>query len=361
MVQAELSRTCGQLILGGFEAETLSARYRRALQLGERAGAILFKRNLLDPGQIFALTQDIRRTSAHRGLIAIDQEGGRVARLGPPFPKLPPMNVLGALKDTDLTHRLGRAVGRALRSLGFNLNFAPVLDVHTHSDNPIIGDRAFGSDPATVALHGGAFAEGLQSAGVAACGKHFPGHGDTRQDSHLERPVVQQERPRLEAVELMPFREVAKSSLASIMTAHIMVPALDPSDIATLSARILGHLLRKEMGFTGVVVADDLEMRSVTSVRSIPDAAVAAIQAGCDLLLICRDEDAQTAAHAELVRTAERDSNFRMRCLDAAARVSKMARAFPLPDIAFAFEETVASAEVQSPMAELATRSEWRA
>ena len=259
-LELALPQLCGQLLVGGFEGAALSPRFEKALRDGHRGGAILFKRNLPDFDATLAVCEALR--SAARAdlppFIGVDQEGGRVTRLPPPFLALPPMRLLGEIGDLDLIRRAARAVGTELSAAGFTLDFAPVLDVDSNPDNPIIGDRAFGSDPRTVMRGAVAFLQGLQDKNVLACGKHFPGHGDTSVDSHLALPVITHDRARLERVELPPFRAASGAGIASMMTAHIVCEALDPGVPATLSRAICASLLRAEIGFDGVLFSDDL-------------------------------------------------------------------------------------------------------
>lgn len=210
-------------------------------------------------------------------------------RLGDPFTQFPPAAAIGRTGDVDLAYAVGRAMATELASVGIDLDFAPVLDVHSNPANPIIGDRAFGSEPAVVSAMGIALMRGLHAGGLIACGKHFPGHGDTATDSHLELPVVQRSRTDLERVELAPFRAAIRAGLELLMTAHVVYPALDPRQPATLSRAILVDLLRGEMGFTGVVASDDLDMRAIAAHHNVGAAAVATLQAGADVLLICQE------------------------------------------------------------------------
>ena len=317
---------CGQLVVGGFEGTAPSATFLAALGAGERGGAILFRRNLADLAQSLELTRAIAAASPADlpPFVGVDQEGGRVVRLRPPVLALPPARVFGRVDRPDLTRRAGRVLGLELAALGFNLNFAPVLDVDSNPDNPIIGDRSYGDEPERVVRHALAFAEGLDAAGIIACGKHYPGHGDTALDSHLALPVVGHDRERLERIELAPFLAAARAGLASLMTAHVLYPALDQVP-ATFSHRIASDLLRQELGFGGVLFSDDLEMGAVAGGGAargyaIEEAAVEAVAAGCDALLICRHEALQARAHAALVRRAELDGAFRARCEQAAGR-----------------------------------------
>jgi beta-N-acetylhexosaminidase len=213
--------------------------------------------------------------------------------------------------------------------MGFNLNFAPVLDVNTEAENPVIGDRAFGSDARTVMRFGVAYVRGLQAANVLACGKHFPGHGDTRLDSHKDLPVVTHPRQRLDQVDLPPFRAAIGAGIAAVLTAHVVYEQIDPGVPATLSRSICASLLRAELGFEGVLFSDDLEMKAIAARYAIEEAAVEAVWAGCDALLICSDEEAQARVHEALVRAAEKDPRFLERCTQAATRVLRLRRLCP--------------------------------
>ncbi len=320
---------CGQLIMGGFEGQTLPERYGRALAKGERCGAILFKRNIGDIEQTSVLCRAITDASAEPPLVAVDQEGGRVSRLPQPFSVLPPMRQLAALDDVDLTRAAAAQVARELRALGFNLNFAPVMDVDSNPDNPIIGDRAFGAEPRSVMRHGIAFVRGLQEQHVLACAKHFPGHGDTALDSHVDLPHVDADGKHLSYVELPPFRAASGAGVASMMSAHVVYRALDEEVPATFSRAILTNLLRREIGFEGVLFSDDLEMGAIEKHHAIDHAAPTAVWAGCDVLLICHDQDKQDAALEALVERASRDDFFRKRCEEAAQRVARIRQLCP--------------------------------
>jgi beta-N-acetylhexosaminidase len=328
-LELPLSKVCGQILIGGFYGTELPASYANALRAGERGGAVLFKRNLTeDLASVARLNAAIAEASAPElpPLVAVDQEGGRVARLPSPVIALPPMRSLGTHGNVDLIRRAARALAGQLSALGFTMNFAPVLDVNTCENNPIIGDRAFGTDPRVVIRAAVAYIRGLQDGGVLACGKHFPGHGDTSKDSHLELPVVTLDRARLEQVELLPFRAAAGAGVAAFMTAHVVYEALDKGAPATMSRAVCGSLLRAELGFEGMLVSDDLEMKAVSARYSIEEAAVEAVWAGCDALLICSDEALQGRAHEALVKRAEKEPRFKERCVEAAERGVRVRR-----------------------------------
>ncbi|HEU5222398.1 MAG TPA: glycoside hydrolase family 3 N-terminal domain-containing protein [Candidatus Lumbricidophila sp.] len=248
-------------------------------------GVCLFGSNVESAGQLRDLTATLRAANAE-AVIAIDEEGGDVTRLfhrvGAPYPG---NAVLGRIDDLDATRATGRAVGEALAAAGCTLTFAPDADVNSNPLNPVIGVRSFGTDPQAVARHVAAWTEGLQSTGISACAKHFPGHGDTATDSHLALPVVDVPLSTLESRDLVPFDAAIAARTHAVMTSHIVVPQLDAEHPATMSPTVLG-MLRNEFGFDGVIVSDALDMHGASGVIGIPEAAVRALIAGCDLLCI---------------------------------------------------------------------------
>ncbi len=344
MERASLADDVGQVLWYGFHGTTASAPLLAAIGRGEVGAVVLFKRNLViqvvdggaavpqevvDLDRLVALNHALHAAAppASPLLIAVDQEGGAVQRVRAPGTQWPPMLTLDghpAPTDELLAREVGRALGRELAALGFDIDFAPVLDVHTNPANPIIGDRAFGTEPETVARRALALAAGLADAGVLACGKHFPGHGDTATDSHLELPRLDHAWDRLDAIELVPFRRAAEAGLPMIMTAHVIFAALDPDQPATLSARVIHEVLRQRLGYRGVIVSDDLDMRAIADHHGVGDAAVRALRAGCDALLLCRDEAHQAEARAALLHAGAGDADLRARLAEAAARVRAM-------------------------------------
>jgi beta-N-acetylhexosaminidase len=297
-VPSTIRRDVGQLLIGSLPGTTITPELRSLAKEFSLGGLILFARNIEAPEQVAELSGDLQGLASELPLwVSVDQEGGRVARLKAPFTEWPPMAVLGRSGDVDLARRFATALADELRAVGITLDYAPVLDIHTNPKNPVIGDRALAEDAENVARLGAAIISGLQSRGVAACGKHFPGHGDTSVDSHLELPLVEHPPDRIRRVECVPFREAIRSGVAFIMTAHVLVPSLDEEKPATLSPRIVQDILRDELGFGGVIVSDDLEMKAIAKTYTVPDAAVEAIAAGCDGLLVCSgnvDVQAQT-------------------------------------------------------------------
>jgi len=319
----------GQLFMVGFDGTAVSSDLAAFIKEYKPGGLILFSRNLESVEQIVELTNALQRCSPHSPLlIAIDQEGGRVSRLPKEFTIFPPCNVLGQCNSSELACAAATTTAKELTAVGINMNISPVLDVNSNPANPVIGDRAFGSTPAPVCVLGEATVRGLQDNGVVACGKHFPGHGDTNTDSHKELPVVSATRERLEQVEFPPFRHAAAHGVATMMTAHVLYHALDDHWPATLSPAIIGKLLREELCYDGVVLTDDLEMHAIIDHYGIEEATVQAIVAGCDMPLICKDRDREVAA-IEAVGKAVADGTISMKRLEQSfARVARVKRQF---------------------------------
>jgi beta-N-acetylhexosaminidase len=320
--------TCSasEVLLPGFVGTTLpewvAARLRRGL-----AGVCLFGDNIESLPQLQRLTAAIIEANP-LAVIAIDEEGGDVTRLfydvGSPYPG---SAILGRIDDEAYTAQVAADVGDRLREAGCTMTFAPDVDINSNSSNPVIGVRSFGVDPQLVARHSAAWVRGLQSTGVAVSAKHFPGHGDTAQDSHLALPVVDLPIETLQARELVPFRAVIEADAASIMTSHILLPQLDPNAPATLSPRILQGLLREQLGYQGVIVSDALDMAGASAITGIPEAAVRAIAAGCDLLCIGTDNsDAQLGEIEQAIDEAVSEGRLdASRLADAAARTRSLA------------------------------------
>jgi beta-N-acetylhexosaminidase len=314
----------------GLPGPTLDAATATRVAALAPAGVILFGRNLESPQQTADLLKRVSPLLAGPPLVALDQEGGRVSRLAPWTGETPVAADL-ARGGHEEARRFGTATARALRSLGFNLDFAPVLDLCAPQTTNGIGDRSFGTDPREVARLAGAFLDGLQQVGVAGCLKHFPGLGDTRVDSHEQLPTVTRSREQLET-DLLPFRELAPRA-ASVMVGHGHYTALDPDAPlpATCSSAAVQGLLRGELGYGGLVVGDDMLMGAVADRDREGKAAVEALRAGCDLLLYCdRLERAERAAQA-IVAAAQKDPAFVVRLDAAAGAVRDAASRWPLP------------------------------
>lgn len=317
----------GQLVMLGFPGLTPPPALVDLITRYDIGGVFLFGPNIRDAAQVRALVDALQALAPTPLLVAVDQEGGRVQQWGPPHgPLLPSARDIGQRFDRDLSLAQvmghGRAMGETLASLGVNVDFAPVLDVDTCADNPIIGDRAFSADPERVADLALAFARGLEQAGVMGCGKHFPGHGDTARDSHKELPVVEHGRARLDAVELAPFRAAVAAGLPTLMSAHVRYTGLDPDLPGTVSKAVCTTLLRDELGFDGVLFTDDLAMRGIRQGdEPLVDVCVRALNAGCDVLLSCTEHSEHPALLAGLGDALASGALSAARVAESAARV----------------------------------------
>ncbi len=324
MIVKKLESNVGQMLMvgiGGYELTTAELNICRSLNFG---GFILFSRNCCEPAQIHSLCRALATATCNLPFIAIDEEGGRVHRLPPPFTHFPPAALVGKTGSPDLAFRFGRAVAAELTLLGVNLNFAPVLDVNSDAENPIIGDRSFGTTPDRVATMALAWSEGLSSMGIIPCGKHFPGHGNTDTDSHLSLPLVAKSLSELHAVELIPFLHACRSRIEALMTAHVVFPALDDKFPATLSSRIVTEVLRRELGYDGLVFSDDMKMKAITQNFDAGEAAISSVRAGIDVLLYCHDLSKADSIVELLCREARHDSQLRARIEESTARIDKL-------------------------------------
>ena len=327
-----LREQIGQLFMVGFTGTAIIKELAAFLKATSPGGVIFFKRNLETVEQIVELTNGLQKLSPHSPLlIAIDQEGGRVSRLPLEFTIFPPCRQLGECRSSELAYSAASTIAKELRAVGINMNMAPVLDVNTNSDNPVIGDRAFGGMPDLVGEMGVATIAGLQENRVVACGKHFPGHGDTATDSHKALPVVEAVRHRLEETELPPFQQAIRSGVASLMTAHVLYRSLDPDAPATLSPAVIQRLLREELCYDGVVFTDDLEMHAIIDHDGIGEAAVRAFVAGCDVLLICKDQDRVMAAMQAMEQAVQDGRITHDRMQQSLARVARLKARYLLP------------------------------
>jgi beta-N-acetylhexosaminidase len=308
------------VLLPGFRGTTLPDWVAERLR-GDLVGVCLYGENVESLDQVRSLVGQIRRARPD-AIVAIDEEGGDVTRLhyaeGAPYPGAA---LLGRIDDLELTARIGRAVAADLVSVGADLNLAPVADVNSDPRNPVIGVRSFGADPELVARHVAAFTRAHEAVGVATSVKHFPGHGDTATDSHLALPVVDVPLEVLRERDLPPFRAAIEAGARTVMSSHILLPQIDPSGPATFSSRILGDLLRGELGFDGVIVSDALDMAGASGEIGIPAAAVRALAAGCDLLCLGTGGSAE---QLDAIAAAVADGVDPDRRADAGARVARL-------------------------------------
>ena len=297
------------MFIAGFDGTCLNSKLEKLIVNSGIGGLILFERNFKDPDQLIELIselQSLAMSSASVPLfISVDQEGGRVARLKSPFSAFPQPSCLGRARSESLAKRFGLALGREMHAVGINMVYAPILDVNTNPANPIIGTRALSDIPEWAGRMGKAVIAGIQETGVFPVGKHFPGHGDTDRDSHLELPYVNRDADSLEKVELEPFAQSVSHGLKVIMTAHVIYSAWDDKLPATFSPIILKSILREKLGFDGLVITDDLEMKAVE--KNIPFESIPRLGsiAGVDLYLICHDRKKTLSLQNQMIQDIE--------------------------------------------------------
>jgi beta-N-acetylhexosaminidase len=325
---SDLADDVGQHLVVDFPGPEVTAGLERLIREGRIGGVILFAKNVRSPGQVRTLTGDLQSLAAAAGLpplfVSIDQEGGAVNRLGEGATVFPSPMAVAAAGRTEDAAAVGQITARELRAVGVTVNHAPVLDVNSNPANPVIGARAFGDDPEQVAVLGTAYVAAASGEGLLVTPKHFPGHGSTERDSHLDLPVVRKDRPALEREDLLPFARVLRAGAPAVMVGHLLVPALDPDWPATLSAATIGAALRFGLGWDGLVVSDSMAMKALAG-WSRADAAVAALRAGVDLILACGSEAEQWETLLAL-RAAAADGRLDRQTRQASARRIRTAR-----------------------------------
>lgn len=308
-----MKRRIGQRVIFGFEGTTVPAELARLHEEWGIGGYILFKRNLQNLEQVMDLNEKLWALGAHSvpPFIGVDAEGGKVHRLPEGFTTFAEMQMLGQLGSVSIAYEVGAVIGRELSASGFNLNFAPVLDLNTNPDNPIIASRAISADPEVVSNLGKALIRGLHDNAIIACGKHFPGHGDTTKDSHLVLPTCDLDLDKLRARELKPYQRLinqpGEQGLDMIMGAHVVYPKVDEAP-ASISRTWLQDILRLELGYRGLIVTDDLEMKAIVDNYSMEEVTVTALEAGVDLFMVCHSLDKQVEVLETLLRQAEGSS-----------------------------------------------------
>lgn len=348
----------GQMLMAGLRGTSLDQDAEDLIRNYHVGGFILFERNFENPRQLVALIRDLQKLAMSISgvplFISVDQEGGRVARLKAPFTDYPFAGVLGRAKSEDLAYKFGASMADELTAVGVNMDFAPVLDVHTNPANPVIGDRALSDDPEWVARLGGAIIKAFNDKGLIPVGKHFPGHGDTNLDSHLDLPTVDKSAEELEKTELLPFARTIRMGLDALMMAHVIYPAWDEKYPATFSEAILENILRKKMGFEGIVFSDDLEMKAIENHLAFESLPALGIQAGLDIFLVCHDTDKIRSLHDLIIKGVEggdisRDKieKANLRIAAVKNRINTIQPERPL-DIASAFDHSAVAEEMKS-------------
>jgi beta-N-acetylhexosaminidase len=289
-----LDEKIGQLITVGIDGYNLDDNAKGLIESKKVGGIILFKNNVNDSNQLLQLINSIKETNSTNKIpifISVDQEGGRVNRLPSEIKSLPSNEIIGNKNDNKLAYDIGKNIGYALGSFGFNMDFAPVLDVNSNPNNTVIGDRSFSNDKDKVASLGASEINGFKDSNIISVAKHFPGHGDTATDSHYALPIINKTLDELKSVEFVPFKKAIEEKVPAIMVSHILMPQIDSDNSASMSKTIITDILRKDLKFHGLIVTDDMTMGAVTNDLDITTACINAINAGADLLLVCHGYD----------------------------------------------------------------------
>lgn len=294
LLKMSLEEKIGQLLIIGLEDKVVNDTTRIMIEEYKVGGFIYFARNIESNIQLLKLTKDLKSLNENNPVplfVSIDEEGGRVSRLPKEYRRLPESKIIGDFNDPQLSYKYGELLGLRLNTIGINLNFAPVLDINSNPNNPVIGNRSFGKTAEVVSTNGIALLKGIESTGVIPTVKHFPGHGDTSIDSHINLPIVNKKLKELKGLELMPFKLAIEENVDMIMVAHILFPELDPLYPSTMSKKIITELLRKDLGYDGVVISDDMTMGAIIENYTLDGAVLEFLKAGGDIALICHGQD----------------------------------------------------------------------
>lgn len=330
-----LEEKVGQMVVVGFDGTAVNAGIRNLIEKYHVGGVILFKRNITDTTQLLNLLNALKAANAPNRVplfLSIDEEGGRVTRMPGELVKMPANGVIGQADNPAFSYLVGKYTAMELRAFGFNMNFAPVLDINSNPHNPVIGDRAFGAQPQVVTRLGLQTLWGMLSRGVIPVVKHFPGHGDTSVDSHLGLPSVANGLDRLRNFELLPFREAINNGADAVMVAHILLPEIDPVYPASMSKDIITGLLKNELNFTGLVVTDDMTMGAITENYRIDRAAVQSVLAGSDLVLVCHDYQKELAVLDALKNAVLNGTIPESRINESVYKILKLKQKYGLSD-----------------------------
>lgn len=335
ITEMSIEEKVGQLVIVGVDGYENNDNSKQLIEKYHVGGFILFKKNIQDYHQTLALLNSLKEAnSINRNplFLSVDEEGGRVSRMPDEFLKFPTNKEIGELSNSDLSYKVGSIIGEELKSFGFNMDFAPVLDINSNPKNPIIGDRSFGTDASIVTKLGIQTMKGLQDQNIISVVKHFPGHGDTAVDSHKGLPRVNNDLARLRNFELIPFSAAIENKVDVIMVAHILLPNIDAQYPASFSKTIISDILRTDMNFDGVVITDDFTMGAIVKNYDIGEAAVKSIKAGSDIVLVCHDFDKEEAVLKALLKAVQTGTISLDRLDQSVNRILKLKQKYMLSD-----------------------------
>lgn len=330
-----LDEKIGQMVIVGFNGYTIDENTRALIKNYHAGGFILYSYNVENPDQLLTLINSLKSTNSSNKIpvfVSVDEEGGRVSRMPAGFTKLPTNEAIGRVNNADLSYRIGSIIAEEIKSFGYNMDFAPVLDINSNPNNPVIGDRSFGSNAEIVSRLGIATMKGIQSGGIIPVVKHFPGHGDTSVDSHVGLPSVDHDMSRLKSFELIPFDAAIKNGADAVMVAHILLTKIDPAYPASMSKTIITDILRNQMKFNGVVITDDMTMGAIVKNYEISAAAVKSVSAGSDIVLVSRGYDDEVKVIGALKNAVENGTIPESRIDESVYRILKLKAKYKLND-----------------------------
>lgn len=333
--QMSVDEKIGQMIIAGIDGLSYNKQTQSLIDEYKIGGFILYANNIKNASQTVILLNEMKagnKASRIPLFLSVDQEGGNLARLPKEVLALPSNRKIGKRDDPAFSYEIGQALGKQLNSFGFNMNFAPVLDVDSNPLNPVIGNRSFGADPNVVSRLGLQTMKGLQAESIVPVVKHFPGHGDTSVDSHFNLPVVNKTREELEILELIPFRTSIENGADAVMVAHILLPAINTKSPSSMSSSIITNILRNELGFEGVVLTDDLTMAAITKHHEIGEASVNSVMAGSDIIMVAHDYDKIVTVVKSLKKAIDKGELTEQRIDLSVARILKLKKKYELQD-----------------------------
>ncbi|PRR79138.1 beta-N-acetylhexosaminidase [Clostridium vincentii] len=330
-----LDEKIGQMVIIGLDGYTMDDNTRSMVENNRVGGFILFGENVKSSDQLLALLNSLKSTNSKNNIplfISVDQEGGRVNRMPAEVKNLPSSKKIGKVNNEKFSYEIGNILGEEIKAFGFNMDFAPVLDINSNPKNSVIGDRAFGTNAEVVSKLGIQTMKGIQTAGVIPVVKHFPGHGDTAVDSHIGLPSVENDMTRLKSFELVPFNDAIQNGADAVMVAHIVLNKIDSENPASLSKTIITDLLRNEMNFDGLVITDDMTMGAIVKNYTISDAAIKSVNAGSDIVLVCHGYDNEVAVINNLKKAVEDGTISEERIDESIYRILKLKDKYKLKD-----------------------------
>jgi beta-N-acetylhexosaminidase len=331
-----LDEKIGQMVIIGVDGTAVSEQTRDLIEHYHVGGVILYKNNIINKAQTTDFLNELKQVNTKQNTLplwlSVDQEGGRVSRMPDEYSKLPTNRAIGKINNAEFSYKLGIILGKELRSVGFNMDFAPVLDINSNPNNPVIGDRSFGANAKVVSSLGVQTMLGIQAQKVAAVVKHFPGHGDTSVDSHLDLPIVQTDLKQLRTFEWLPFQAAIEHNVDAIMVAHILLPKIDPDHPASFSKTIITNYLRKELKYNGVVMTDDMTMGGIVNHYNLKDAAVQSIIAGSDVIMVAHEYDKAKEVLTNLKSNVETGALSEQRIDQSVYRILQLKQKYAIQD-----------------------------